>query len=56
MSDKVVVNEASILCKLCVQVNIDKPLINSVMIGKMVQQVQYEGINMLYFSCGCLGH
>lgn len=56
MSDKVVVNEALILCKPCVQVNIDKPLINSVMIGKMVQQVQYEGINMLYFARGSLGH
>ena len=31
--------------KICVQINIDKPLINSIKIGKMVQPVQYEGIH-----------
>jgi len=42
--------------RLCVQVNIEQPLINTVKIGKMVQLVQYEGINMLCFACGRLGH
>ena len=42
--------------RLCVQVNIEQPLINTVKIGKMVQLVQYEGINMLCFTCGRLGH
>ena len=31
--------------RICVQINIDKPLINSIKIGKMVQPVQYEGIH-----------
>ena len=42
--------------RICVQINIDKPLINSIKIGKMVQLVQYEGIQMLCFACGCIGH
>ena len=42
--------------RLCVQVNLDQPLINSVRNGKMVQPVQYEGISMLCFAYGRLGH
>ncbi|XP_065634508.1 uncharacterized protein LOC136069677 [Quercus suber] len=42
--------------RLCVQIIIDQPLINTVKIGKMSQPVQYEGINMLCFACGRLGH
>nr|POE50025.1 hypothetical protein CFP56_38467 [Quercus suber] len=42
--------------RIYVQINIDKSLINSIKIGKMVQPVQYEGIHMLCFACGCIGH
>ena len=42
--------------RICVQINIDKPLINSIKIGKMVQSEQYEGIQMLCFVCGCIRH
>nr|POF06015.1 hypothetical protein CFP56_47729 [Quercus suber] len=38
--------------KLCTQVDIEKPLINSIRIGRMVQQVLYEGISSLCFCCG----
>lgn len=31
-------------------------MINSIKIRRMVQPVQYEGINMLCFACGCIGH
>ena len=41
--------------RLCVQVYLDKPLINRVHIGKYVLSIQYEGIN-LCFSCGKVGH
>ena len=42
--------------RLCVLVNLDKPLIKRVHIGKNVLSIQYEGINSLCFSCGRVGH
>ena len=38
--------------RLCIQVDFDKPLIKSIRIGRMVQQVMYEGISSLCFCCG----
>lgn len=31
--------------RLCVQVNLEKPLITTILIGKYKQQVMYEGIH-----------
>ena len=42
--------------RLCVQVNLDKPLAKSLTIGKRNQAILYEGINSLCFSCGRIGH
>ena len=42
--------------RLCIQVDVDKPLINTILIGKFEQAVVYEGINKLCFSCGRVGH
>jgi len=42
--------------RLCIQINIDKPLNNCVKIGKMTQTVQYEGLNSLCFACRRIGH
>jgi len=42
--------------RLCLQVDINKPLINIVLIGKFEQQVVYEGIHKLCFACGRIGH
>jgi len=42
--------------RICVQVDFDKPLIKLVKIGGIEQPMQYEGINSLCFSCGCVGH
>ena len=42
--------------RLCIQVNLDKPLINKVKVGRLKQKVMYEGISSLCFSCGRLGH
>ena len=35
--------------RLCIQIDIDKTLITSIRIGRMVQQVKYEGISTLFF-------
>ena len=42
--------------RICVQVNLDKPLIRKLYLGKIEQFVQYEGINTLCFLCGRIGH
>ncbi|KAK9986595.1 hypothetical protein SO802_031546 [Lithocarpus litseifolius] len=42
--------------RLSVQVNLDKPLITTILVGKFMQQVLYEGIHTLCFACGRLGH
>ena len=42
--------------RICVQVNVDVPLVKSILIGGFVQPVVYEGLNLLCFVCGRLGH
>nr|POF23677.1 uncharacterized protein CFP56_77213 [Quercus suber] len=42
--------------RLCVQVNLDKPLVRKLYLGKIAQCVLYEGISSLCFSCGRIGH
>lgn len=42
--------------KFCVQVDLEQPLTKQVVIGKHYQQVLYEGLSSLCFSCGRIGH
>ncbi|XP_075670361.1 uncharacterized protein LOC142640156 [Castanea sativa] len=42
--------------RLCVQLDVNKPFITSIQISEFEQFVNYEGIQRLCFSCGCLGH
>ena len=42
--------------RLCVQIDINKPLVNTILIGRFEQAVVYEGIQKLCFSCGRVGH
>nr|POE67861.1 hypothetical protein CFP56_62033 [Quercus suber] len=42
--------------RLCVQVDVEKPLATVIMIGRLKQQICYEGIQKMCFECGCLGH
>ena len=41
---------------LCVQVNLDEPIVKTIRVDGVRQIVQYEGINSLCFSCGRVGH
>ena len=42
--------------RLCVQVDVNKPLVTTIKIGKLEQAVCYEGIQKLCFDCGRMGH
>lgn len=42
--------------RLCVQIGMNKPLVNIVVIGRFEQPVMYEGVQSLFFACGRVGH
>ena len=42
--------------RLCIQVDVTKPLVTVIKIGKLEQIVCYEGIQKLCFDCGRMGH
>nr|XP_023881793.1 uncharacterized protein LOC111994167 [Quercus suber]POE73841.1 uncharacterized protein CFP56_26818 [Quercus suber] len=42
--------------RMCIQIDINKPLIDTILIGLFEQAVSYEGIQKLCFSCGRFGH
>ena len=42
--------------RLCIQIDINKPLINTILIGRFEQPVTYEGVHRLCFSYGRIGH
>ena len=42
--------------RLCIQIDVEKPLVEAILIRKFEQPVSYEGIHKLCFGCGRLGH
>lgn len=42
--------------RICVQVDVDKPLVRTIIIGSKMLQVVYKGVSSMCFSCGQLGH
>ncbi len=42
--------------RICVQIDLDKPLARTVRVGKTRLAVVYEGIGLLCFHCGRIGH
>ena len=42
--------------RICVQIDVEKPLITALLIGNFKQSVIYEGIQKLCFSCSRIGH
>ncbi|XP_030964023.1 uncharacterized protein LOC115985196 [Quercus lobata] len=42
--------------RICVQIDVEKPLVMALLIRNFKQSVIYEGIQKLCFSCGRIGH
>jgi hypothetical protein len=42
--------------RLCIQLDLDKLLVKTVQMGRVRQAVVYEGIGLLCFHCGRIGH
>lgn len=42
--------------RLCIQVPIDQPLPTTIFIRNHQQHILYEGINLIYYHCGRIGH
>lgn len=42
--------------RLCIQIDLNKPFINTVIIGRFEQGVTYKVLHRLCFSCGRVGH
>nr|POE45676.1 uncharacterized protein CFP56_05566 [Quercus suber] len=42
--------------RICVQIDVEEPLVTAVLIGRFEQPVCYEGIQKLCFDCGRMGH
>lgn len=41
---------------LCIQIDLKKPLINTIKVGRLYQKVIYEGLSALCFCCCRVGH
>lgn len=42
--------------KMCVEIDLSKPLIPSLTILGQPQRVEYEGLHLIYFECGAYDH
>ncbi|XP_028089244.1 uncharacterized protein LOC114289679 [Camellia sinensis] len=42
--------------RLCIQMDLSKPLISKIKVGSFIQKVSYEGITSVCFDCGRMGH
>ncbi|OMP07545.1 hypothetical protein COLO4_07245 [Corchorus olitorius] len=56
VDNRTLMGERGRYARLCVQINMDKPLATDFMIEGKKQSLVYEGIGTLCFHCGRLGH
>ncbi|KAJ7961971.1 reverse transcriptase [Quillaja saponaria] len=42
--------------RICIEIELDKPLIPKIKIGKRWRRIEYEGFHMICFHCGAFGH
>ncbi|CAN1191392.1 hypothetical protein LINPERHAP2_LOCUS41033 [Linum perenne] len=41
---------------ICVEVDLSKPLLSKYHLRRRVRRIEYEGLHVICFSCGCYGH
>lgn len=41
---------------VCVEVNLNKPLLPSLTVFDCEQKIEYEGLHLICLECGCYGH
>lgn len=42
--------------RICVEIDLSKPLLPQIRVGKSIQRIEYEGIHNLCFNCGMITH
>ncbi|CAN1181082.1 hypothetical protein LINPERHAP2_LOCUS35156 [Linum perenne] len=42
--------------RICVEIDLDKPLLSKYRLRRRVRRVEYEGLHLICFHCGCYGH
>ncbi|CAN1131806.1 hypothetical protein LINPERHAP2_LOCUS6604 [Linum perenne] len=42
--------------RICVEVDLSKPLLSKYRLRRRVRRVEYEGLHTICFGCGCYGH
>lgn len=51
-----IARERGRFARAAVEVDLDKPLVSEILIRNSVQQVEYEGLHVVCFGCGIVGH
>ncbi|CAN1127320.1 hypothetical protein LINPERHAP2_LOCUS3977, partial [Linum perenne] len=42
--------------RICVEVDLSKPLLSKYRLRRRVRRIEYEGLHIICYSCGCYGH
>ncbi|KAJ7962302.1 Zinc ion binding nucleic acid binding protein [Quillaja saponaria] len=49
-------SERGKFARICIEIELDKPLIPKIKIGKKWRRIEYKGYHMICFHCGVFGH
>ncbi|CAN1145596.1 hypothetical protein LINPERHAP2_LOCUS14763 [Linum perenne] len=42
--------------RICVEVDLSKPMLSKYRLRRRVRRIEYEGLHIICFNCGCYGH
>ncbi|CAN1181162.1 hypothetical protein LINPERHAP2_LOCUS35206, partial [Linum perenne] len=42
--------------RICVKVDLSKPLLSKYRLRRRVRRIEYEGLHIICYTCGCYGH